>query len=399
MYQPSQEVLKKYADVLIKFALRSWDWIKKWDVVYLNVPESAKPLLMELQRSILEAGGHYITNFTPEWNQKLFYENASQEQIKFHPEEYLLQLIKTCDHILRIESTCDKYELKWIDSKKLIERQKGLKFLMDSRNKKENEWKLTRTIWLYGTEEMAADVWMKLEEYWWEIIKACFLDEVDPIAKWKEVFSQMEEIRAKISNLPIDKIHVFWDDADLWITLWEKRKWLAGSGRNIPSFEIFTSPDWRGTNGWIRFNQPLYRYGNLIEWIELEFKDWVVIRSSATKWEELLKEMLSAPNADKVWEFSLTDRRFSRITKFMWETLYDENVWWEFGNTHVAVWMSFQETFTWDIPSQTVEDWTRMWFNDSSIHTDIMSTINRTVIVTLNNWEELLIYKDWEFKI
>jgi len=209
----------------------------------------------------------------------------------------------------------------------------------------------------------------------------------------------MEEIRAKISNLPIDKIHVFWDDADLWITLWEKRKWLAGSGRNIPSFEIFTSPDWRGTNGWIRFNQPLYRYGNLIEWIELEFKDWVVIRSSATKWEELLKEMLSAPNADKVWEFSLTDRRFSRITKFMWETLYDENVWWEFGNTHVAVWMSFQETFTWDIPSQTVEDWTRMWFNDSSIHTDIMSTINRTVIVTLNNWEELLIYKDWEFKI
>lgn len=399
MYQPSQEILKKYADVLIKFALRSWDWIKKWDVVYLNVPESAKPLLFELQKSILEAGGHYITNFTPEWSQKLFYENASQEQIEFHPEEYLLQLIKTCDHILRIESTCDKYELKWVDSKKLIERQKGLKFLMDSRNKKENEWKLTRTIWLYGTEEMAADVWMTLEEYWWEIIKACFLDEVDPIAKWQEVFAQMEEIRTKISNLPIDKIHVFWDDADLWITLWEKRKWLAGSGRNIPSFEIFTSPDWRGTNGWIRFNQPLYRYGNLIEWIELEFKDWVVIRSSATKWEELLKEMLSAPNADKVWEFSLTDRRFSRITKFMWETLYDENVGWEFGNTHIAVWMSFQETFTWDIPAQTVEDWSKMWFNDSSIHTDIMSTTNRTVIVTLDNWEELLIYKDWEFKI
>ncbi|HBA44605.1 TPA: hypothetical protein DEG21_05540 [Patescibacteria group bacterium] len=33
----------------------------------------------------------------------------------------------------------------------------------------------------------------------------------------------------------------------------------------MPSFEIFTSPDWRGTNGWIKFNQPLYRYGNKIE--------------------------------------------------------------------------------------------------------------------------------------
>lgn len=399
MYQPSQEILKKYADVLIKFALWSWDWIKKWDVVYLNVSESAKPLLFELQKSILEAGGHYITNFVPEWSQKLFYENASQEQIDFQPKEYLLQLIKTCDHVLRIESTCDKYELKLIDSKKLIGRQKGLKFLMDSRNKKENEGGLTRTIWLYWTEEMAKDVWMTLEEYWDEIIKACFLDEVDPITKWKEVFAQMEEIRSKISSLPIDKIHVFWDDADLWITLWEKRKWLAGSGRNIPSFEIFTSPDWRGTNWWIKFNQPLYRYWNLIEWIELEFKDWIVIKSSATKWKELLKEMLSAPNADKIWEFSLTDRRFSRITKFMWETLYDENVWWKFGNTHIAVWMAFQETFTWNIPAQSVEDWSRMWFNDSSVHTDIMSTTNRTVIVTLSNWEELLIYKDWEFKI
>ena len=399
MYQPSQEILKKYADVLIKFALWSWKGIKKWDVIYLTISESAKPFLLPLQQSILEAWWHMILKYLPEWVNRSFLEKASQEQIEYWPKEHMLSLIDVTTHIVFIDSTWNKYELKWIDGQKIIARQSAAKFYMDARNKKENEWKMTRTIWLYWTEQMASEVWMTLEEYWQEIIKACFLDEEDPIAKWQEVFAQMEEIRSKISNLPIDKIHVFWDDADLWITLWEKRKWLAGSGRNIPSFEVFTSPDWRWTNGWIRFNQPLYRYWNLIEWIELEFKDGVIIRSSATKWEELLKEMLSAPNADKIWEFSLTDRRFSRITKFMWETLYDENVGWEFGNTHIAVWMSFQETFTWDIPAQSEEDWVRMWFNNSSIHTDIMSTTNRTVVVTLNNWEELLIYKDWEFKI
>lgn len=399
MYTPSQEILKKYADVLIKFALWSWEWMKPWEIVYLQVPESAKPLLFELQKSVLEAGWHYIINFIPEWSQRVFFENATDEQAAFWPKEYFLELVNTCTHVLRIEATDDKYELKWIDSKKLIDRQKWAKFYMEARNKKENEWKLTWTIGLYWTEAMAKDVWMILEEYWDEIIKSCFLDEQDPIAKWKEIFASMEDIRQKLNSLDIDKVHVIWEWIDLNITIWEKRQWLAWDWRNIPSFEIFTSPDWRGTNGKICFNQPLYRYGNLIEWIELEFKDWIIINSKATKWEELLKEMIKAENADKIGEFSLTDRRFSRITKYMWETLYDENVWWEYWNTHIAVGAAYRDTFTWDIASQKNDDWERMWFNESAIHTDIMSTTPRTVMAKLRNWEEILLYKDWEFKI
>jgi aminopeptidase len=399
MYTPSQEILKKYADVLIKFALWWGEWIKKWDVVYLQVPESAKLLLVELQKSVLEAWWNYITNYLPEWAQRIFFEMADEEQLNYWPKNYMLELINTCDHFVRIESSWDKYELKWIDSGKLITRQKILKPYMEARNKKENEWKLTWTIALFWTEAMALDAGLTLEQYWWEIIKACFLDEADPIAKWKEIFKEAEEIRQKLNKLKIQKVKVTGKDVNLEVLIWESRQWLGGSGRNIPSFELFTSPDWRGTNGWIKFNQPLYRYGNKIEWIELEFKDWIIIKSKASSWEELLKEMLAAENADKIWEFSLTDRRFSRITKFMWETLYDENVWWEFWNTHIAVGASFHEAFTGDIPAQTPGDWERMWFNESAIHTDIMSTTNRTVEATLDNWEKLIIYKDGEFRI
>lgn len=399
MYNPSQQILKKYADVLIKFALWWWEWIRKGDIVYLQVSESAKPLLFELQKSILEAGWHYITNFMPEWWQKVFFENASDEQASFWPESYFLELINTCSHILRIESTDDKFELKWIDSKKLISRQKWAKFYMEARTKKENAKKLSWTIWLYGTEAMAKNAWLTLEEYWQEIIKACFLDEEDPISKWKEVVKSMEWIIGRLDEMKIEKVHIEWEDADLYVKIWGNRKWIWWRWCNIPSFEIFTSPDWSWTNWKIRFNQPLYRYWNLIEWIELEFKDWIIINSRATKWEELLKEMIAAENADKLWEFSLTDRRFSRITKFMWETLYDENVGWEFGNTHIAVWSSFHEAFAWDVSVQSKEDWFKMWFNESAIHTDIMSTTNRKVTATLSDWSDVVIYEDWEFKI
>ncbi len=116
----------------------------------------------------------------------------------------------------------------------------------------------------------------------------------------------------------------------------EQRRWLGGRGRNIPSFELFTSPDWRGTEGWIYCNQPLYRYGNLVKGIRLAFVDGLVSEASAEQNEQVLKEMIATEGADRIGEFSLTDRRFSRITRFMAQTLYDENVGGAHGNTHIA---------------------------------------------------------------
>src|SRR6185436_12865911 len=135
---------------------------------------------------------------------------------------------------------------------------------------------------------------------------------------------------------------------DLWVKLGEKRAWMGGSGRNVPSFELFTSPDWRGTEGWIKFNQPLYRYGNLITGIELEFKNGRVVKAKAKKNEQILKQMIATANADKVGEFSMTDKRFSHITKFMGETLYDENVGGPHGNTHVALGNVYHDCYAGD---------------------------------------------------
>jgi aminopeptidase len=62
-------------------------------------------------------------------------------------------------------------------------------------------------------------------------------------------------------------VHIEWADADLWIKIWSNRQRLGWSGRNIPSFEIFTSPDYRDVQGWMKFNQKIYRYGQVIDGI------------------------------------------------------------------------------------------------------------------------------------
>src|ERR1035437_5145860 len=123
----------------------------------------------------------------------------------------------------------------------------------------------------------------------------------------------------------------------------ERRGWLGGRGRNIPSFELFTSPDWRGTEGWVRFDQALYRSGNLVEGIRLAFAGGLVTEVSAEENEPVLREMIATEGADRVGEFSLTDRRFSRITRFMAQTLYDENVACTFDEPHIALGRSYQD--------------------------------------------------------
>ena len=406
-YTPSEKILKKYADVLVNFALGSGQGIKKGDVVRLSVNESAKPLFYEIYKAVIKAGGHVMSNYLPddEWTRKRssvsreFFELAQPHQLDFFPRSYIKGLADQIDHSVSIISDADPFVFKGVDPQKIMRRGVAMKPYRDWLNAKENKGKFTWVGALYGTPAMAKEAGLTEKEYWAEIIKACFLDKKDPIAEWKNVYRDIEKYRSKLNKLApkTDKLHVKGEDADLWITLGEKRQWLAGSGRNIPSFEIFTSPDWRGTNGWIRFNQPLYRYGDKITGIQLWWKNGRVVKATAKTNEKLLKQMIATKDADKMGEYSLTDSRHSRITKFMAETLYDENVGGPQGNTHLAVGMSYQDAFSGDLAKLTNAQAKKLGFNDSSVHTDMISTTRRTVTAHLKDGSTKVIYKDGEF--
>ncbi len=405
-YTPSPLVLQRYADVLVKFALGGGEGLKKGEVVYATVPEAAKPLLFYLQKSVLEAGGHLITNFRPnndpQYNlAEAFYLYAQEHHLDHFPAKYYKGLIDSVDHTLFIEADTNPHALSKVDPAKVLRRGKAMKPFMHWRQEKEYQGKLTWTIGLYGTPQMAKEAGLSDKEYWQQIIKACFLDQKDPIKKWKEVYKDIEVYRARINKLTpkIDRLHIEGTDEDLWITPGAQRAWLAGSGRNIPSFEIFTSPDWRGTEGWVRFNQPLYRYGTKATGIELWFKEGRVVKCRAKTGQKMVEQMLKTPGADRVGEFSLTDKRHSRITKFMATTLYDENMGGPQGNTHIALGASYPDCYAGDVSKFTPKMREKLGYNDSSVHTDIISTAKRTVTAHLKDGTQKIIYANGQFTL
>ena len=398
-YQPSEELLEKYADVMINFALNGGEGVKNGEVVQLRVSEVAKPLLVALRRAVLKAGAHPIIFYTPDEFAREHYELASDEQLSFFPKKFLKGLVDEIDHTVAVLSETDKKELDGIDSGKIMAAQKALKPYMDWRREKEGAGEYTWTLCMYGTQAMADEVDLSLEEYWGEIVKACYLDGPQPAEKWKALYKDLYEYKDRLDALPIEKLHIEAPDTDLWITIGDNRKWLGGSGRNVPSFELFISPDWRGTEGKIQFTEPLYRYGNLIKDAYLEFKDGRVVKATASAGEDILKEMIAVENADKVGEFSLTDRRFSRITKFMGETLFDENVGGENGNTHIAVGAAYRDSYTGDQSNVSEEEWESMGYNNSVVHTDIVATSNRVVTAYLKDGSNRVIYKDGEYQV
>ncbi len=405
-YVPSQKKLEKYADILVNFALGSEKGIKKGDVVRVTISEVAKPLLFEIRKAITKAGGHMIANYlpTPTDRRSLareFYEIASDDQLTFYPAQYIKGVINTVDHTLTIISNTDPHELKAIDPRRLMMSQQVNRKTVDLIFNKEKQGNLTWCGALYGTEGMAKEAGLTLKEYWKQIEYACFLDKEDPIQEFRTLFNTLRKHARALNKITAqtEKFHVLGPDVDLWITPGEERQWICGSGRNIPSFEIFTSPDWRGTHGWIRFSQPVYRGGMLIDGMELWFENGVVTKSKAKKNQKAFQQMIATENADKIGEFSLTDKRYSRITKFMANTLYDENVGGKYGNSHIAIGFAYDNSWTGDTSKMTPAIRNKLGFNKSTVHTDLVTTTDRAVTAYLKNGKTKVIYKDGMYQV
>jgi aminopeptidase len=403
MMKLDESLLKKYAQVMVQYALNNGNGIDKGDTVLLVGQECTKDLFIAIAKEVYTAGGNLITNYQPDNLReaslpRFLLQNGADEQISFFAKPYWQGLVDATDHILFIISEPDIHYLEGIPSSKISMMNSARAPYMKMREKKEQEGKLSWSLCLYGTQSMAEEAGLSLEEYWEQIIEACYLREDDPVNKWRTVQKQIEEIKDQLDVLEIEKLHITGDDVDLHVQIGEHRKWLSGEGKNIPSFEIFTSPDWRGTNGTIKFNQPLYYSGKRISGVSLKFENGVVVASSATENEDALKEMIAQENADKVGEFSLTDKRHSRITKFMATTLFDENMGGAFGNTHIALGNAYKDTFTGDMSTVTDQGWADMGYNSCpKVHTDIISTTNRMVTATLRNGAEKIIYSDGQF--
>lgn len=405
-YIPPKKVLEKYADLIVEFGMQNREGKRpeKGAVVHFVVPEVAKPLYFYLQRSILQHGYHPMGQFLPSGDGVYnidadFFRQASPEQRAFHLETFKKALVDQADCVVYVLAETNPHALRSTPAEYILEHRRAQKSSISHKRKKIDADKLNWTIVLYGTDAMAKEAGLTARQYWNQIIKACYLDTANPQREWDRIDRTVQKTAQKLSDLQIESLHVVGPDADLTVGIGADRLWRAGGGNNIPSYEVFTSPNWREVNGWIRLNQPHYTFGKKIEGIELWFKDGEVIKSKATKNHDLLKQMLKTKGGNRLGEFSLTDSRLSRIDKFMAEILYDENTGGKFGNTHIALGASFHECYRGDQSKVGKGGWDKLGFNSSVIHHDIISTTDRIVTATLQNGKSKVIYKDGKFTV
>jgi len=392
--------LEKYADVLL-WGLRTARKTKfrKGDIILIQYERPALQLAEILFRKIVDMGVHPVQRIGLTFGMEQgFFEKADDEQLVFIPpgEKELYGNINGRIFLRAPESLT---HLKNIDSSRISKVLVSRKPLKDILDKREEGGFYSWTLCTYPTHELARQAKTTTRHYTSQIIKACYLDKENPVKEWESILKNVHGIKKWLNSLMIKTLRVQSKNIDLTITPGEKRKWSGVSGHNIPSFEIFFSPDWRGTEGTYYANLPSFRSGNYVKGVHLTFQKGVVVKIKAEEGQEFAtKQIAMDTGASRVGEFSLTDRRFSRIDRFMADTLFDENFGGNHGNSHIAVGSSYTDSYTGSLANMTKALKKKLGFNDSALHWDLVNTEPKVVTAHLASGKNLVIYEDGMFK-
>lgn len=397
----SEKNLEHYADVLLwALATAKKSALKKNDIVLIQYDRPALRLAEILYDRLMDKGVHPVQRMAASFRmEKSFYHKAGPQQLTFLApgDKELYRHIHGRIFLHAPESLTHLRDVNPAKIGKAMVARKPLKNILDGR---EELRKYSWTLCLLPTEELARQANMPLAQYARQVIRACYLDKEDPVSEWKAIHREVGHIKKALSSLAVKSFHLESDSMDLRITPGEQRKWAGVSGHNVPSFEVFVSPDWRGTEGVYYANLPSFRSGNYVKDVRISFARGKAVAVEAAQGEAFVKRQLAMdPGACRLGEFSLTDRRFSRIDRFMAETLFDENFGGKEGNCHVALGSSYSDTFSGNPSRLTPALRKNLGFNDSALHWDLVNTEPKTVTAHMTNGRKTVIYEGGEFKI
>ncbi len=395
----SKKKLEGYSDVLV-WALKTarHGRYRKDDIILIRFQKDALPLAEMVHAKILDLGMNPALRMglTSRMEQD-FYNKANKKQLVFHPpgQKRLYRNLHGGIYLLAPQSLT---HLSGVDPRKIGKATLAMKPYRDILNKREEKGLFGWTLCMLPTPELANKAGLSMKQYEAQVVRACYLDKPDPVGAWKTIYRHAAAIKKWLNSLDVKYLHVESESIDLKITPGDKRKWIGISGHNIPSFEIFLSPDWRGTEGTYFANQPSFRSGNYVARVTLHFKKGNVVTMSAKKGEDFTrKQMAMDAGARRVGEFSLTDKRFSRINRFMANTLYDENFGGPYGNCHLALGSSYSDTYDGDPSRLTTDRKKKLGLNDSALHWDLVNTEDKTVTAHLKTGERIVIYEKGKF--
>jgi aminopeptidase len=396
----SEAYLERYADVLIwGLETARKGKYRKGDIVLIQYERAALRLAEFLYEKLLSMGINPVQriSLSPVMERSFFDKSGANQLVFMAPGEK--ELYENLNGRIYLHAPESLTHLKDVDSAKIGKALVARKPLRDIIETREQQGEYGWTLCTFPTEELARQARTTPDVYAGQIIRACYLDQENPVEKWKEIRRSAAAIKKWLGGLNTQWFHVESAGCDLWITPGEQRQWIGISGHNIPSFELFLSPDWRGTKGTYFANLPSYRSGNYVEGVKLTFEKGEAVSITAQTGEAFtIRQLAMDKGARRLGEFSLTDRRFSHIDMFMADTLFDENFGGEFGNCHIAVGASYTDTFSGDqtLMNQALKK--KLGFNDSALHWDMVNTEPKMVTAHLKTGENILIYENGCFQ-
>jgi aminopeptidase len=364
---------EKMANLAVNYSIK----VKKGDRILIMGPALAKELFQAVNIEILKAGGFPLNIVDIEGMEEILYKYGSEEQLQYI-DDTIITIFKTFNGMVNIIGEYNTRKLSLVDpklkaiSKSSPKRRELMNAYMSRMASGEFPW----VIIPYPCNSFAQEGNMDLFSYGDFIKKALLLDKENPVAEWEKIFREQEKVIAKLSEFKPGEIHVLGEDTDLKLSV-KGRKWLNSCGHyNLPDGEIYTGPVEESINGKIRFTYPGIFQGQEIEDIYLEFENGKVTKATATKGEDLLKEILKIEGTNMVGEFAIGTNY--GITNFTKNILFDEKMG---GTIHMALGSGIKEAGS---------------KNESAVHWDILKdmrflgskiTIDGTTVYEEGQWK------------
>lgn len=213
-----------------------------------------------------------------------------------------------------------------------------------------------------------------VKDFWKVLSKICMFDKGNPIERWNELLNKQSKMQEKLNKLKISKLY-FKNSlgTDLEIELSDKALWeSASSGKwivNLPSYEIFTAPNYKKTKGIVYSSRPLIYNGKVIDNFYIKFENGKVVDYNAKKGKNVLKGIIESDKySSYLGEVALVNYNspISNTNLVFKSTLIDEN-----ASCHLAFGSGYLECIE-GYKNMDKKELEKIGLNSSKNHVDFM---------------------------
>jgi aminopeptidase len=368
--------LDSYADLIVRVGAN----VQKGQTVLVTALVEHAPLARALARSAYAAGARFVdVAYADIHARREFIANAAEDDLtNTHP--WQLSRAENVPGKALIMITGDPEPELFAD---LDQGRVGKARAIDAMNaqlKAQNERTVNWTIAAYPTEGQAAQIFGEpdLERLWDAVATAVRLDLDDPVAAWQEHSAKLRARCARLDELAFDAIRFRGPGTDLTVGLYPGARWCGGGLTtvdgiphiaNLPTEEVFNTPDARRVEGTVRSTLPLALGGTIVRDLELRFEGGECVDVQASSGADAVRGQMSVDDFGKrLGEVALVDGE-SRVGKTgitFFDTLFDEN-----ATCHIAYGSAV--TFGVDgLEGLSPDELRERGINVSAVHTDFM---------------------------